>query len=407
MHAGYIRQSRRADLDVALSPESQRRDIEALAERDGIDPEDLTIFVDLGRSGGHGKEKFRRGYHDLLAALESGKVETLYTKAMTRIGRSVPELYSVLHAAEDHGVRIVTMKEGVTDPASPMGKAQFGMMAVFAEFERDLAVDRALDNAAMRRARGEKMGRLAFGEVEGDDVGAVLDAFRAEGTFTAAARRLNAAGVETRLRRKWNATTVRNVVERHAPEVLPPRVAHGARPRSAKGFKLYRLVACPRCGTRMTAWRDAKNERVYYRCHAADADPAHPSTRVAELKLLPAVEAEWALYRDPDEEERGGATAEAQREALMAERRRVVDMRADGLIDREESRRRVSSIDTKLAALIPAKPGVVRFRLGEPVPEREYNRLASDLFERVELDPATLEVARVVWRNPDWRGEPS
>jgi DNA invertase Pin-like site-specific DNA recombinase len=160
----------------------------------------------LAGSGSGGKTHLRAGYRDLIEAVEHGGATVVYTKTLTRIGRSVPELYRFLETASKHGTRLVTMKEGEIDPNSPMGKVQFGMMAVFAEFERDLSVERALDNAAVRRDRGERMGRLPYGEVETDDLGAVLAAFREAGTFNAAATILNTAQLPTRLGRKWTAT---------------------------------------------------------------------------------------------------------------------------------------------------------------------------------------------------------
>lgn len=140
---GYIRQSRRADLDVALSPEQQRTDILKLAARDDLSPENVIIHSDLGRSGARGKEGLRSGYLRALEALEAGGIDVLYAKTLTRLARSVTELYRLLRVCQDQGVKIITSKEGVMDPGTPIGKAQFGMLAVFAEFERDLAVERA------------------------------------------------------------------------------------------------------------------------------------------------------------------------------------------------------------------------------------------------------------------------
>jgi DNA invertase Pin-like site-specific DNA recombinase len=70
---GYFRQSRRADLDVDLSPEQQRRDIEALAARDGATI--AAIFEDLGKSGGRGKEQRRHGYQELLGAITVARTD--------------------------------------------------------------------------------------------------------------------------------------------------------------------------------------------------------------------------------------------------------------------------------------------------------------------------------------------
>ncbi|MEW6223478.1 MAG: recombinase family protein [Chloroflexota bacterium] len=400
---GYLRQSRRADQDVALSPEQQRRDIEALAAKDGEDL--LAIYEDLGRSGGRGKERLRPGYRDLLAAIETGRATTVYTKTLTRLGRSVPELYRVLTLAEEHGVRIVTAKEGVMDPGTPMGKAQFGMLAVFAEFERDLAVERAKDNVAERRRRGEAMGRRPYGIKDGEDPARVVQAYRDAGAFTGAARRLNEAGVPSALGRKWTATAVRLIVEREAPDMIPRRAQVGAK--AVGGFRLYRLLACPHDGRLLTARHSRPGRDPEYRCKAADVDPSHPSPRhVMERDILPWVEAEAARYREQDEDRPRDLDIAATREGLRAQRARVLDMYQSGDIDRADKARRLKDVDAALARLSPARPAFDRsaYRFPSQLEPAEYNRILRQLLERVELGP-DMRPVRAVWVDESWRSE--
>ena len=82
---GYVRQSARRDLELALSPEQQREEVRRLAARDGYP--DVEIVEDLGRSGGKGKERRRKAYQAIISAVESDAVEVVCAKALSRLGR--------------------------------------------------------------------------------------------------------------------------------------------------------------------------------------------------------------------------------------------------------------------------------------------------------------------------------
>jgi DNA invertase Pin-like site-specific DNA recombinase len=84
---GYVRQSARRDLELALSPEQQREEVRRLAARDGYP--DVEIVEDLGRSGGKGKERRRKAYQAIISAVES-MPSRLYAKALSRLGAPPP-----------------------------------------------------------------------------------------------------------------------------------------------------------------------------------------------------------------------------------------------------------------------------------------------------------------------------
>ena len=48
---------------------------------------------------------------------------------------------------------------GRTDPSTPSGKAMFGMLSVFAEFERSIIQKRVKAGLARARAKGKSLGR--------------------------------------------------------------------------------------------------------------------------------------------------------------------------------------------------------------------------------------------------------
>lgn len=394
---GYIRQSRRADLDVALSYDSQLGAILRMAERDGITPDSVRILTDMGRSGAGGKERLRAGYQEVLEALNSGSVDVIYALSLTRLARSTPELYRVAQLAQERGVRLSFAKEGLLDPTTPLGKAQFGMMAVFAEFERDLAVERAKDNAAVRRARGQRMGRVPYGDRPGDVPDAVVAAWREAGSLNGAALLLNERKVPSHLGRAWNGTSVRLIVQRHAPGLLPRHTARGVKPSSP--FLLYRLLRCS-CGTTMTASRDGRGNRdVVYRCHAADSRPEHHRPyRIREAAVLPWIQAEAARFR-PDWSVLRSAGADEERARLEDQRRAVGDAVVIRALTLAEAEVRIAAIEDRLATLDDRV--VVRElpSIDWTKPPAVVNKVLRAFWRSVDLDEQMRPV-RADWRVP-------
>jgi hypothetical protein len=138
-----------------------------------------------------------------------------------------------------------------------------------------------------------------------------------------------------------------------------------------------------------------------YACRHAESMP-HPRVSIAEHLILPAIEAEAARYSDPDEKAKPERRVDPRPE-LEARRRRVVESRLDGLIDRAESVRQIGAIDAELARL-DAKPKPGLRMLGQLTP-KEVNLALRSLFERIDLDPLTFQPVYFKWRDPAWREE--
>lgn len=399
---GYIRQSRRADLDVALSYDAQLAAIHKLAERDGLDPDFVRILADMGRSGAAGKESKRSGYLEVVAAVAAGDVDAVYALSMTRLARSTVELYKLAASAATSGVRLVFSKEGTLDPGSPIGKAQFGLMAVFSEFERDLAVERAKDNVAERRKRGDRMGRIPYGDRPGDRPDLVVAAFRDGGSLSAAALDLNERHIRSHLGRDWTPPAVRLVVSRYAPELLPRRVSRGVKPVSP--FRLFRLLRC-HCGRLMTASRDGRGTRdVVYRCHSANVTPGHGPYRVQEGDVLPWIKAEAGRFnarKEGDLAERA-ERAEADRQRLEDQRRAVGDALVLRAYTPEMAAAKVAEIEAALTALDEERI-VTEIPAGidwDGWDAKTINTVLSTYWTAVNLGPDLMPVG-AEWRLPE------
>ncbi len=139
---GYARCSTdRQDLAV------QRDALTAL----GVAPD--RIYTDHGFTG---TNRARPGLDQAIAAVRSG--DTLVVPKLDRLARSVPDAREIAAGLEARGVKL-QLGGSVHDPADPMGKLFFNILATFAEFEADLIRLRTREGMAVARAKGKLRGK--------------------------------------------------------------------------------------------------------------------------------------------------------------------------------------------------------------------------------------------------------
>jgi DNA invertase Pin-like site-specific DNA recombinase len=151
----YLRVSTAGEQTV----ENQRRDLEITAAQRGWTI--VSTFADEGISGSKGRDK-RPGLDRMLKDATRGKFDVVMAWAVDRMGRSLPDLLGTLQ--ELHGAKVdLFLHQQAIDTTTPAGKAMFGMMGVFAEFERAMIVERV--KAGLARAKAEDSAkRLAKGK---------------------------------------------------------------------------------------------------------------------------------------------------------------------------------------------------------------------------------------------------
>ena len=111
------------------------------------------IYVDHGLTG---TNRARPGLNQALAAVRKG--DTLVVPKLDRLARSVPDARSI---ADELAARGVTLALGQSryDPADPMGKMFFNILATFAEFEANLIRLRTREGMKIARAKGRLKGK--------------------------------------------------------------------------------------------------------------------------------------------------------------------------------------------------------------------------------------------------------
>ena len=103
-----------------------------------------------------GANRARPGLDQALAAVRTG--DTLVVPKLDRLARSVPDARTIADALVARGVKLA-LGSSVYDPADPMGKMFFNILATFAEFEADLIRLRTREGMAIARARGKLKGK--------------------------------------------------------------------------------------------------------------------------------------------------------------------------------------------------------------------------------------------------------
>jgi putative DNA-invertase from lambdoid prophage Rac len=105
----------------------------------------------------------------LLQAARRREIDVVLVWRLDRWGRSVTDLLATLQELEHLGVGFVSLTEAL-DLTTPAGRAMAGLLAVFAEFEREILRERVRAGLAQARQNGQRLGRpitaaLKAGEV--------------------------------------------------------------------------------------------------------------------------------------------------------------------------------------------------------------------------------------------------
>lgn len=113
---------------------------------------------------------------ELLNAMKAAtKGDLFVVYKLDRLARSTKELYELTDLLREKEVDFVSISDSF-DTSTPTGKAMFGMLAVFAEFERDIIQQRTKAGLEAARKRGRVGGRPAIDDKVKKHVKALFNA---------------------------------------------------------------------------------------------------------------------------------------------------------------------------------------------------------------------------------------
>ena len=105
-----------------------------------------------------GKLSSRPRRQEIIEMARKGKIDVVIVWKLNRWGRSTVDIMLTIHELMAWGVSFVSICENL-DFTTPMGRLMAGMLAVFAEFEREMIVENVKAGVAAYRAKHGKWGR--------------------------------------------------------------------------------------------------------------------------------------------------------------------------------------------------------------------------------------------------------
>jgi putative DNA-invertase from lambdoid prophage Rac len=115
-----------------------------------------TIVAQIKEVGSGASQRELR--ESLLATARRREIDVVMVWRLDRWGRSVADLVSTLQELQHLGVGFVSLTEAL-DLTTPAGRAMAGLLAVFAEFEREILRERVRAGLAQARQQGKQLGR--------------------------------------------------------------------------------------------------------------------------------------------------------------------------------------------------------------------------------------------------------
>jgi DNA invertase Pin-like site-specific DNA recombinase len=135
--------------------ENQLQALKEVAERSGWTI--VHVFTDEGISGAKGRDQ-RPGLDAMMKAVARREIDLVAAWSVDRLGRSLGGLVGLLSDLHSQGCDLFLHQQAI-DTSTPSGRMLFGMLGVFAEFERSMIVARVQAGVDRARAKGVRFGR--------------------------------------------------------------------------------------------------------------------------------------------------------------------------------------------------------------------------------------------------------
>jgi putative DNA-invertase from lambdoid prophage Rac len=176
----------RAGLYARISTHDQRTlPLQRRAMREYVNRRGWTIAIEIKEVGSGASVRELR--QKLLDAARRRDIDVVVVWRLDRWGRSMADLVTSLQELRDLDVSFVSLT-GALDLTTPSGRAMAGLLAVFAEFEREILRERVRAGLAHARQNGKRLGRPPSASL---NARRVKQLFRAGTSKAAIARQLN------------------------------------------------------------------------------------------------------------------------------------------------------------------------------------------------------------------------
>lgn len=154
----YLRVSTEEQAKFGISLETQLKKLQDYCEFK--DWEVFKVYKDEGFSAGSMKK--RKAFKQMIEESKTRKFSTIMVTKIDRAFRNVIDALLVLEDLRINNIDFVSIGEDI-DTTTPMGKAMFTIISVFAQLEREMNVGRVKDVRQMRFDKGIFPSRSHFG----------------------------------------------------------------------------------------------------------------------------------------------------------------------------------------------------------------------------------------------------
>lgn len=129
-----------------------------------------------------GAKAARPGLDELVRRCEAGGIEAVVCVKLDRLGRSVLNVVTLVQKLKAMGTSVICTSQGIDNrDENPCGKMVMGIMAAFAEFERDIIRDRTKAGLRNARAKGKVLGKVSVKLVDRAQVPVIIGDWRNAG----------------------------------------------------------------------------------------------------------------------------------------------------------------------------------------------------------------------------------
>jgi site-specific DNA recombinase len=269
------------------------------------------VLVDTFRDDASAATTNRPGLQAALSAAWSKRFDLLLVYRLDRFTRRIRDLAALTEELDTAGVAFRSATEPF-DTSTPAGRMMVQMLAVFAEFEREILIDRVINGLERKAARGQWAGgvppygyridpdtdKLVAHLDEAPILREIFDLYVSTRVGTrAVATTLNERGLRTRTGQPWSGIAVARMLANRVylgelnyrtisvPGAHPPLIDAGThaeaqrifasrggvrvqRAGSQSDYHLTGLIICPECGQKYVGTSAHGRHRVYryYTC---------------------------------------------------------------------------------------------------------------------------------------------
>lgn len=395
----YIRVSTDEQATQGFSLESQRQRLEAFCASQGW--ADFEVFMDDGYTG---TNLDRPALKRLLRAAQRKRISGVIVYRLDRLSRRQRDVLYLLEDVFDANDIAFRSATEPFDTSTPLGRAMLGILAVFAQLERDTIIERTKSGMRQRVAKGLWHGaNYPFGYVMNQETG-VLEIVPEEAAlvrqvyakFLAGESRANIARwlQKRTTARDINTLFMRRLLTRqtyvgrlvlngevyegqHEPiidvetfERVQEKMRKAVIPRGGERNLLTGFLRCGVCGDHMSYWLSAQKKAKgdgYHRymrviCNNKRAKATNCASKsilardveaaVAHvIQGMPVNASQYAVPQIPDDQESLISRLEHELEDISAQRKRLLDAVQAGALPIDAVKERFDQLEASRKAI--------------------------------------------------------